>query len=602
MKRFYFICITVLFFAFSTHAVLASPFLTTNLNDRYILSENSTVRVEKSLVFTNKLSDHSIESYTMFFSNQSVPKNIEVKEDGLEASYTTRREDNLLAIVIPFKHPVQGIGKEKKLFVSYDLNGLVNNQQGYKELVIPVDPKNTEYEQYTIEVVAPGDFPALGLSKPRVNTVGDHSYQWTNVQTVQEQSVYIAFGSQALYTVELHYALKNEDGVPHRYEIPFIPDGAYQKVYIEHIDPVPEKTRIDEDDNILGSYIVESHSVKNITFRSTVALNSILRPELQTYFREKYKKKGLGRYLSQENYWSLQQSLGEFKTAKDIYTYVVDTLSYDTSRINGDLHRMGATWIVRNPDRAVCMEYTDLFVALARESGIGAREVIGYGVTGGDTSLPLSFLGDILHAWPEYYDTAREIWHPVDPTWGDTSGVDYYSSLDLNHIALVYHGTSALYPLPPGVYKLKQDTKDVYVNSTTVSPQEIRTLKVMGDKQQFVAGKENVVQFELSSESNTSLYGVNVELKDERGKTVSTKQIALLVPFQALTMHMSIHPPSSTVWHSGTYSVHVDGKSVGTIEYKTYNSAVAFIIRYWYIVSAIVFIGVITISSTKKAK
>ena len=250
MKRFYFICITVLFFAFSTHAVLASPFLTTNLNDRYILSENSTVRVEKSLVFTNKLSDHSIESYTMFFSNQSVPKNIEVKEDGLEASYTTRREDNLLAIVIPFKHPVQGIGKEKKLFVSYDLNGLVNNQQGYKELVIPVDPKNTEYEQYTIEVVAPGDFPALGLSKPRVNTVGDHSYQWTNVQTVQEQSVYIAFGSQALYTVELHYALKYEDGVPHRYEIPFIPDGAYQKVYIEHIDPVPEKTRIDEDDNI----------------------------------------------------------------------------------------------------------------------------------------------------------------------------------------------------------------------------------------------------------------------------------------------------------------------------------------------------------------
>ncbi|MCR4329986.1 MAG: transglutaminase-like domain-containing protein [Candidatus Roizmanbacteria bacterium] len=602
MRRYFFLIIATVFFVLSAYGVQASPFLSTSLTDRYVLSESSSVRVERSLTFTNRLSDHAIESYTMFFSSQSTPKNIVVQEDGLEASYATRRENDLLALVVTFKNPVQGVGKEKKLFVSYDFDGLVNNQQGYKELMLPVDPKNTEYEQYDIEVVAPRDFPTLGLSKPRVSTVGDHTYLWTNVQTMSEQSVYIAFGAQAFYTVELHYALKNEDGVPHRYEIPFIPDGAYQKAYIESIDPIPEKTRIDEDDNILGSYIVESNSVKNITLQATVALNSILRPELQTYFREKYKKMGMGRYLTQENYWSLPQSVGEFKTSKDIYSYVVDTLSYDTSRINGNLQRMGAAWIVQNPNRAVCMEYTDLFVALARESGIGAREVIGYGVTGGDTSLPLSFLGDVLHAWPEYYDTAREIWHPIDPTWGDTSGVDYYSSLDLNHIAFVYHGTSALFPLPPGVYKLKQNTKDVYVRSTTTMPRETKMLVATGERQRFTSGKKNVLKFAVRSESNIVLYEVLVELKDERGRTVTTKNIPILAPFQTKDMDMAIDVSQNLMWHRGTYTVVSDGESVGTIEYETYSRIIAFLIRYWYIVSGIVFVGFVYIFSSKKTK
>ena len=602
MKRFFFLIIVTLFFVISAQNVHASPSLSTSLTDRYMLSAGSSVRVERTIIFTNKLNDHIIESYTLFFNSQSVPRNIEVQEDGTEASYVTRRENNLLALVITFKHPVQGTGKEKKLFVSYDFDGLVNNQQGYKELVIPVDPKNTEYEQYDIEVVAPSNFPTLGLSKPRVSTVGDHIYRWTNVQTVQDQSVYIAFGAQALYTIELHYALKNEDDVPHRYEIPFIPDGAYQKVYIESIDPAPEKTRIDEDDNILGSYSVDSRSVKNIVLQATVSLNTILRSELQTYLREKYKKIGMSRYLTQENYWSLPQSLGEFKISKDIYTYVVNTLSYDTSRINGSLQRMGAAWIVQNPNRAVCMEYTDLFVALARESGIGAREVIGYGVTSGDTSLPLSFLGDVLHAWPEYYDTAREIWHPVDPTWGDTSGVDYYSSLDLNHIAFVYHGTSAQFPLPPGVYKLKQNTKDVYVNSTMTMPQEIKKLVATGEKQRFTASKKNILKFALRSESNTVLYAVPIEVIDERGKTIITHTIPILAPFQTKNVSIPIDISSRVVWHGGIYTVMSEGKSLGTIDYETHSGSLTFFTQYWHLFGGIIALGILYIFSMKKTK
>lgn len=602
MKRFFVLIITWFLFVLSAQSVYASAAVSTSLIDRYIVSTSSSVRVERTITFTNKLNDRSLQSYTLYFSSQSVPQNILIQEDGKEVTYATRRENNALALVITFAHPLTGAGKEKKLFVSYDFEGLINNQKGYKELVVPVDPRNTEYEQYDIEVIAPSDFPVLGLSKPRVSTVGDHAYRWSNVQTLKEQSVYIAFGAQALYTVELHYALKNDDDVPHRYEIPFIPDGAFQKVYIESVEPAPEKTRVDEDDNILGSYIVDSHSVVNITLRATVELGSALRPEIQIYLREKYKKVGMSRYLTQEKYWSLTQSFGTFNTSKDIYTYVVEKLSYDTGRLTNDLERMGAQWIVENPDSAVCMEYTDLFVALARETGIGAREVIGYGVTGGDTLLPLSFLGDILHAWPEYYDTAREIWHPIDPTWGDTSGVDYYSSLDLNHIAFVYHGTSALFPLPPGVYKLKQNTKDVYVASTTTIPHEIKTLTAIGMTQRFTAGTKNVLKASLVSKSNVVQYNVAVAVTDERGKTVVQQTVPIVAPFQKKDMNLSFETPHKLLWHSGTYTIAADGKVIGTISYSVYQRYMAVLMRYWYILGGMCFIALLLIFSTRITK
>ena len=591
-----------LFLLCAVRSVHASATVSTSLIDRYIVSTNSSVRVERTITFVNKLNDRSLESYTLYFNSQSVPQNISIQEDGKEATYTTRRENNMLALVITFTHPVTGAGKEKKLSIRYDFEGLVNNQQGYKELVVPVDPRNTEYEQYDIEVIAPSDFPVLGLSKPRVSTVGDHAYRWSNVQTFKEHSVYIAFGAHVFYTTELHYALKNDDDVAHRYEIPFIPDGAFQKVYIESMEPAPEKIRLDEDDNILGSYSVNSHSVLNITFRATVELSSTLRPEIQSYLREKYKKVGMSRYLTQEKYWSLTQSLGTFDTSKDIYTYVVEKLSYDTSRITNELERMGAQWIVENPDRAVCMEYTDLFVALAREAGIGAREVVGYGVTGGDTLLPLSFLGDILHAWPEYYDTAREIWRPVDPTWGDTSGVDYYSSLDLNHIVFVYHGRSAFFPLPPGVYKLKQNTKDVYVASTTAIPHEVKTLTAIGETQRFTAGTKNVLKISLVSKSNVVQYNVAITVADEHGKTVVQQTIPIVAPFQKKDMNISFEAPYKLLWHRGTYIIYADGKEVGTISYSMYGRYVAVLVRYWYILGGMCFIGLLLIFSTRITK
>lgn len=176
-------------------------------------------------------------------------------------------------------------------------------------------------------------------------------------------------------------------------------------------------------------------------------------------------------FLQEQPYWQVGDSnirklALDLKTPQAIFQYVVTHLSYDFSRVAGKQVRVGAQGVLQKPDSAVCLEFTDLFITLARAAGIPAREIDGYGFTQNQKERPLSRVQDILHAWPEYYDDAKQTWVMVDPTWENTTrGVDYFSVLDFDHIAFVIKGVSSTYPIPPGGYKFDGnfETKDVTV-------------------------------------------------------------------------------------------------------------------------------------------
>lgn len=87
---------------------------------------------------------------------------------------------------------------------------------------------------------------------------------------------------------------------------------------------------------------------------------------------------------------------------------------------------------------------------------------------------------DVLHAWPEYYDKDKNSWVMVDPTWGSTTGgVDYFSTLDFDHLTFVIKGLDSNYPIPAGGYKTSSDEnkKDVLVNVDTVFNETPAVLK-----------------------------------------------------------------------------------------------------------------------------
>jgi hypothetical protein len=105
------------------------------------------------------------------------------------------------------------------------------------------------------------------------------------------------------------------------------------------------------------------------------------------------------------------------KKAKKIYDFVIDYLTY--SNIGG---APGAVYAWTHKTGA-CGDFSALFVALARSTGIPARPVVGWWA---DTNC------GTVHVWAEFY--VQDIgWIPVDPTIGQQSSANriyYFGNLD----------------------------------------------------------------------------------------------------------------------------------------------------------------------------
>ena len=273
----------------------------------------------------------------------------------------------------------------------------------------------------------------------------------------------IAFGNFQVYNFNLIYHLENTNLYPVSTEIALPPSTNYQDMNIADIEPKPANVKIDKDGNWLAQYILSPHKKIDVAVLGTTKV--YLNPKEETL-----DNNSLQDYLKPQLYWEsdnpkIADLAKDLKTPYAIYQYVVKTLTYDFSRVETNGPRLGAVQALKNPTSAVCLEFTDLFIALARATGIPAREVDGYAYTSNTSERPLSLTEDILHAWPEYYDFDKKTWVMVDPTWGNTTGgIDYFSALDFDHIAFVIKGENSNYPVPAGGYKLIKSEKGKDVN------------------------------------------------------------------------------------------------------------------------------------------
>jgi len=440
----------------------------TSVNTTYTVGIDGIVDVSNQITLENVFSQFYATSYSMVIDGLS-PYSIVAKQDGRALKTNVEKSYKKVTIKVLFDDEVVGKGKRRIFDLYYKDKTLAVKTGEIWEILIPkVD--STVFDNYTVNLVVPTLLGEEAYISPEPNSreAGDGVFRFVfNKDSVVKSGVSAAFGKFQVFSFDITYHLENPLAKDSEIEIAIPADTAFQKVNYQDLSPAPKGVRVDADGNWLALFKLKPRQRVDVKTKGYVQIFSdgrILPAQSQD----------LSKYLSATEVWQssdpeILELAQKLKTPKAIYDYVVSTLSYNYDRVQPNVTRLGAKEALANPSSAICMEFTDTFIALARAAGIPAREVNGYAYTENPQIQPLSLVADVLHAWPEYWDYGQNMWIPVDPTWGQTSGVDFFSKLDLRHFAFVIHGSDSFKPYPPGSYKLGSNPqKDVFVAFATL--------------------------------------------------------------------------------------------------------------------------------------
>lgn len=455
----------ILFFLFTAKTFAQSNF-STDYNVIYTVNNNASTHVNLNASLKNLTDKYYASSYSVQVGFTDI-KNLSAKDSEGDIQPKIVKSSKGSTITLTFNQRVVGLDNKLNFNISFDTSQVAENFSNTWDINIPGISTENDFASFNVTINYPQFLGKPTYIKPL--TIGKGSQRTGNSlyftkEDLGDSGISIAFGDFQVYDFNLTYHLENKNLFPVSTEIALPPDTNYQSISIDNINPRPVNVNVDKDGNWLAKYILDTNKSIDVIVRgkSKVFLNQ--KPEVLDKSLE-------NEYLKQKDYWQsdnkkIKDLANKLKTPFAIYQYVIKTLSYDFSRVETNSPRLGALEALNNPNSAVCLEFTDLFIALSRAAGIPAREINGYAYTSNTSERPLSFVKDILHAWPEYYDYDKKTWIMVDPTWGNTTGgVDYFNTLDFNHIAFVIKGLDSNYPVPAGGYKLtsNKNNKDVEI-------------------------------------------------------------------------------------------------------------------------------------------
>jgi transglutaminase-like putative cysteine protease len=457
----------ILFFVVVTPSFASNNF-TTDYNVTYQITENGMTHATLQGTLTNTTGQFYASSYKMQVGFDTI-SNVKASDPLGPITPQVQKNDHGYLISLAFNKKAVGKGSTEPFTLTFDTPTIAKQYGKIWEINIPGISNPDDFTSFTVNVSVPQSFGEATYIKPAQASNG---LTFTKEQ-LGKSGISIAFGDEQLYNMSLTYHLKNDKVYPVKTEIALPPSTNYQTIYITDIQPKPLNVTKDADGNWLAEYRLLPAQKMEVLVAGVAQVN--LTPKQQSLSEKDFKE-----YTKEKPYWQTNDSrikelANELKTPQAIYDYVVKTLQYDFSRVTDDKPRLGAVDALKNQDSAVCLEYTDLFIAIARAAGIPAREVNGFAYTENAKQRPISVTRDILHAWPEYYDTEKKTWVMVDPTWGSTTGgVDYFNVMDYDHLAFAIKGRESDYPVPAGGYKFIDDknTKDVRIDFAKEIPSE----------------------------------------------------------------------------------------------------------------------------------
>lgn len=548
------------FFLFGS-PVFASEEFETSYQIDYRVQPNASVVAVQKIKLTNKLANIYASEYQISLGTTKI-KNVWAKDDYGNLVPQIKKEQNNTHIKLVFPHKTVGKDKSLNLTLGYISDDYAIKKGRVLEIGIPKMAEVKNLADYQVRLFVPFIFNQPSFISPSTSKIikenGERIY-FFNKKQLENQSISAIFGDFQIFNFNLKYYLENKNNSPAYYEIALPPDSPFQKIFLQSIQPLPLNIRLDEDNNWLAKYLLKKNSHLEIIASGSAKI--FMKTQVKS---NNQKINNFNKYLIKQKFWETDdeeiQKLGhQLKTAKSIYNFVSDNLLYDYARIKQKPQRMGAATALKNKNSAVCMEFTDLFIALCRSAGIPAREVNGFAYTNNPKLRPLSLKQDVLHSWPQYYNQKKNLWISVDPTWGNTTGgIDFFNKLDLNHFAFVFHGFDSEFPLAAGSYKKKGGKgKDVQI-SFGKQIKEKSDLEIEFDfPQKIMAGLPINGNLTIKNKGNTAKYNQDLILfLDDFNFPNQKFTIKTILPFASIKQKVSL--PKTNWLNAGEKNIRVE--------------------------------------------
>jgi len=540
-RKIIFFLIFFVVLLFPKNALSQSEFQV-DVNVDYTVSASGQTEVSHTVALENLFSNLYATSYVLNLENIQ-PINAQATSNGkvLELTQSSQGENTILKVT--FDDAAVGRGEKNTFNISYTEDSFAIRTGEVWEISIPRLSDEISFRSYNVNLIVPTALGGEAYVSPNPNsrrTEGlNRIYSYTK-DRVSKTGIVAGFGAFQVFSFTLNYHIENPLTKKALIDIAMPPDTAYQRVYYQDLNEKPSKITADEDGNWLARYELKPRERKDIVLSGVVQIfagpRAFPAPSELT----------LQKNLEGSEFWQVDDPeiiaiANSMTSPRDIYNYVSTLLTYDYDRVKPNVSRKGATLALQTPNNSICMEYTDLFIAIARAAGIPAREVNGFAYTENPEIQPLSLVADVLHSWPEYWDETNKVWVPIDPTWASTTGgIDYFNKLDLRHFNFVNHGIDPNMPYPPGSYKLGSNPqKDVFVNfgqlpqERTSSPQI--TARV-GNNLPFIGARAEI---EIYNSGPVALYDLDAEVLFDNAFVMS-EPIEFLAPFSTATFTVRI--------------------------------------------------------------
>ncbi|HVA96910.1 MAG TPA: transglutaminase-like domain-containing protein [Candidatus Acidoferrales bacterium] len=553
-----FFVLSLVFFIFPSRVSAASNF-STDYHVTYTIDENGVAHAVVNGALINTTSQYYATSYKIQLGFDKI-SNVQAHDTGGSITPQVIKNSTGYIIALNFNNKTVGLGNKQQFSITFDTPTLAHHFGRIWEIDIPGISNPEDFSSFAVELKTPPSFGKPAYIKPN-NAGNDLVF---DKQTLGKSGISLAYGTTQVYAFQLTYHLRNPNLYPMTTQIALPPSTNYQDVSITNIDPQPTNVIEDKDGNWLAQYNLSSVQNVDVIVKGSAVIH--LDPK-----SDPMSPAALSDYIKPQKYWEINdimiaQLANQLQTPQAIYQYVSNKLHYDFSRVTGDKPRLGALGALKAPNSAVCREFTDLFIAIARAAHIPAREIDGFAYTDNPKQRPLTQEKDILHVWPEYYDSQKKTWIMVDPTWASTTGgVDYFDTLDYDHFAFVVKGESSVYPVPAGGYNFTNDpiSKDVQIGFETSIPQETPAFTLDSTIPSITTAGLPIHGI-VTIKNNGSVY-VPSQILYLTSKTfspeVQTLQTAGVPPFGSITIPISFNPTNALTNTKGDYTIRIAGIS-----------------------------------------